>query len=417
MNLKKLSFLLVLLLLLPGITNSQEKIDVLILNRNYDEALELLDKRIQKQPEASLYLKKGLVMNLMQNYQEAIKAFSSGLELEQGNIEIIIEIADAYAALGNAHEANPYYEQAVEIDPSNLSLAAKLGRNYIQLNDFDKAYTIFSYVYTIDSTRVYWNKQYAFSAYQTGKLQQATQLFEKVIEMNPGDYSSYINLVKLYGLSKQQAQKLRVLELGLERFPHDADLFNLQANHYFGIKQYNDARIAFENYFSAKGDSAYKTLLNYGVSLYFSQQEQKAISILEICAGQIANDPYVLFYLSLSHKKLAQFELAEAYMNAAIESATPYYVPDMYHHLGQIYGQQRKFEESIAALKKANELDPENYEILFEIATTYEEYNSNKTLALNYYNIYLKEAGEAAHNARYALDRMTKIKEDLFFGE
>jgi tetratricopeptide (TPR) repeat protein len=89
----------------------------------------------------------------------------------------------------------------------------------------------------------------------------------------------------------------------------------------------------------------------------------------------------------------------------------------MYHHLGQICGQQRKFPESIEALKKSLELDSSNPEILFEIATTYEEYNSNKTLALNYYRIYLKEAGEAGKNVNYTLDRMQRIKEDLFFEE
>jgi tetratricopeptide (TPR) repeat protein len=89
----------------------------------------------------------------------------------------------------------------------------------------------------------------------------------------------------------------------------------------------------------------------------------------------------------------------------------------MYHHLGQILGQQRKFKESVAALQKANELDPTNAEVLFEIATTYEEYNSNKTLALNYYRIYLKEAGESGNNVNYALTRITKLKEDLFFEE
>jgi len=102
-------------------------------------------------------------------------------------------------------------------------------------------------------------------------------------------------------------------------------------------------------------------------------------------------------------------------MNAAIEAATPAYLPEMYHHLGQIYGQQRKFQESIAALQKANQLDPTNAEVLFEIATTYEEFNSNKTLALNYYRIYLKEAGEKGRNINYALDRITKLKEEMFF--
>jgi tetratricopeptide (TPR) repeat protein len=157
--------------------------------------------------------------------------------------------------------------------------------------------------------------------------------------------------------------------------------------------------------------------MNYGISSYFAKDEKKAISVLEVCLSQTMNDPYVLFYLSLSHKKLNYFQISEDYMNAAIEAATPAYLPEMYHHLGQIYGQQRKFEESIAALQKANKLDPENVEVLFEIATTYEEFNSNKTLALNYYRIYLKEAGEAGKNVNYALARISRLKEDLFFEE
>ncbi|HOI49956.1 MAG TPA: hypothetical protein PK167_11675, partial [Prolixibacteraceae bacterium] len=59
--------------------------------------------------------------------------------------------------------------------------------------------------------------------------------------------------------------------------------------------------------------------------------------------------------------------------------------------------------------------NPSNHEILFEIATTYEEYNSNKTLALNYYRVYLLEAKEDARNAPYALKRITRLKEELFF--
>jgi hypothetical protein len=68
-------------------------------------------------------------------------------------------------------------------------------------------------------------------------------------------------------------------------------------------------------------------------------------------------------------------------------------------------------------LQKVNELDPSQHEVLFEIATTYEEYNNNKTLALNYYRLYLKEVGESGLNVEYALNRITRIKEDMFFEE
>jgi tetratricopeptide (TPR) repeat protein len=104
-------------------------------------------------------------------------------------------------------------------------------------------------------------------------------------------------------------------------------------------------------------------------------------------------------------------------MRWAIEGTVPTYVSEMYHHLGQIYGSQRKFKESIEAMEKAYKLEPDKHELLFDIATTYEEFNSNKTLALNYYRLYLNETDVDSKNVNYALDRITKIKEDLFFEE
>ena len=409
--------ILIHLLLIQSAAFTQEKIEMLILNRNYGEALNLIEKRITKDPEAGLFLQKGLIYVALQEYQKASAAFNEGLILDPQNMEIPSELAEALSALGNHHDAVAYYETAVGYEPGNLVLAGKLGRNYIQLNEYKKAYEIFESIYKTDSTNLYWNKQYAVSAHRIGKTIQAIDLYEKIISANPRDYSSYINLARLYQQAELPLDAVKTIERGIEKFPAAPGLYQILGQHYFNEKEYDQAKLAYENSFSAGGDSAYRTMMNYGISLYFTRNEQSATAVLQECAEQVVNDPYVLFYLSLSHKKLAELEVAEAYMNAAIEAATPAYLPEMYHHLGQIYGLQRLFEKSIAALRKANELDPTNYEVLFEIATTYEEYNANKTMALNYYNIYLKEAGEAAQNASYALDRMSRIKEDLFFDE
>jgi tetratricopeptide (TPR) repeat protein len=165
------------------------------------------------------------------------------------------------------------------------------------------------------------------------------------------------------------------------------------------------------------GEADYETYRNFGISLYFSKKEEQALEVLYDCMMSNPNDPIVLFYQSLCCKKLADYPTAEGFMKAAIESATPAYFPEMYHHLGQIYNQERKFEESIGAYQKAYELDTTNYEVLFEIATTYEEFGTHKTLALNFYRNYLIQGGETARNINYALTRIERIKEELFFNE
>lgn len=411
---------LITLLLIIGFSIasfSQDKIDLLILNKKYDDALLQIEKQISLKPTAKLYFKKGVVYNSLQNYQEAVNAFSQALNYQPNNSEINIELAEGLALLGNYHDATAYFRKAVKLQPKNLIIKAKLGRNYLSLKNYQKAYQCFSDIYLNDSTNVYWNKQLAYSAFRIGRKTEAKFLYEKVLLQNPRDYSSYFNLIRIYDSKKEKDKILATFETGFKNFPGDVGFYAERAKFFFEVKEYEPAKADYENYFIARGDSLFQVLMNYGISLYFAKQEEESIVILEKCLSQTVNNPYVLFYLSLSYKKLNDFRVSEDYMQAAIEAATPSYLPEMYHHLGQIFGQQRKFKESIAALQKANELDPTNAEILFEIATTYEEFNSNKTMALNYYHIYLTEAGESGENVDYALTRITKLKEDLFMGE
>lgn len=409
-----------LLLIVVGFSSqifSQNEVDLLILNKNYEQAIQTINKQIEVKPEASLYFKKGIIYGELQNYQEALNAYSEALILDPNNIEILSEMAENLSTLGNQMDAEKFFKKAIQLNPDNLTLKAKLGRVYINQKKIRSAYDIFSEIYASDSSNVFWNKQLAYCSFQTQRRLEAVHLYEKVLDANPRDHTTYINLIHAYSIKKEADKIAATIDKGLEQFPGNDELFLERANFYFKTREYENAMKDFENYFSADGDSIYDIVMNYAISTYFSNDETKAMNILGELFRANPNDPFVQFYMSLCYKKMNNYPDAEKYMQWAIDMSVPDYLSKFYHHLGQIYGMDRKFEKSIAALKKANELDPDDHEILFEIATTYEEYNNNKTIALNYYRIYLKEAGESARNMNYALDRITKIKEDMFFDE
>lgn len=417
MKTAKQLFVVLALLIVPFVVFSQNEIDLLILNKNYDEALLQIERQLAQNPSVDLLAKKGLVYNSLQDYQNALAAFSEALQLKPDNAQLMTEMAETLSLLGNQADAENYFKNAVEEDPGNLPLKAKLGRVYINQKKLKQAYGIFSEIFAIDSTNVYWNKQLAYCAFQVGKRLQAVHLYEMVLEANPRDFGTYSNLIHCYNRNKEAESILAVLDKGQQEFPGNAELILERANFYFKTRKHKSAMHEFENYFEAEGDSIYEIVMNYAISTYFADDENKAMKILERLFGANPNDPFVQFYMSLCYKKMNNYPEAEKYMQWAIDASYPDYLSDMYHHLGQIFGQQRKFEASIRALQKSNELDPKNVEVLFEIATTYEEFNSNKTLAMNYYRIHLKEAGEEGQNVNYALDRISRIKEELFFEE
>lgn len=413
----KIYALILLLLGVANISSAQHKIDVLLLEKNYHKALQEIEKELDSNPSPPLFYKKGMVYKKLQNYQSALKAFGNGLRYDASNIAMLEETAECFSILGNNQDAVAFYKKALQVEPNNLALASKLGRVYIKLDDYKTAYNIFSTVYEKDSTNVYWNKQLAYCSFRVSQRKQARDLYKKVLDANPRDYGTYINILHCYNWKKEANVIMATIDSGLVQFPANKELLYEKAMFFYKTKRYGPAMLQFEKYLEQEKQPEYETLMNYAISTYFAEHVEKALDIFGDLKRQNPNDPLVLYYQSLCNRKLKKFDDAIELMTFAIDASMPHYLSEMYHHLGQMYGQQRMFKASIEALKKAYELNPGKNEVLFEIATTYEEYNSNKTLALNYYRIYLTESGEAAKNAIYALDRIEKLKEDLFFEE
>jgi tetratricopeptide (TPR) repeat protein len=195
-------------------------------------------------------------------------------------------------------------------------------------------------------------------------------------------------------------------------FPDNPNILLREANSLYVIKEYVEAVSPFESYL-AQSDSVFDVMENYGISMYFVQDDVKARKILEKCFALNPTDPFVNFYLGLICKRLTDYPKSVEYLNMAIAASQPAYLTEMHHLLGQVFGLQREFKKSIDAFQEAYHCNPLKSEILVEIATTYEEFDSNKKLALSYYRKYLNEAGNEDVNSEYAQERIRKINEEM----
>lgn len=406
--------IIILILLVFPFQLFSQPIDELILNKKYEKALERISEKIQEKPEGSLFFRQALIYEAQSKLTEAVKSLEKALFYEPDNCIYLVELGDHYSSLGNVWQAIDTYQRAISLNPSETSFKGKLGKAFLNVDDYKNAYLTFDSIFKTDSTNVLYNKQLAFAAYKMGKTDQSVGLYEQVLEDNPGDFGSHLNLIAVYKKKKDIDGIVRSSVRALAVFPGNPTILLRQAEALFELREYEKALYPYEQYL-AKNDSVYDVMKNYGIALYLSNKEEKALGILEDCFYKVPNDPFVNFYIGLAYKKIKDFERSGEFLNSAIECSQAPYLSEMYHHLGQVYGLQREYEKSIAALQKSFESNPENFEVLFEIATTYEEYNFNKTMALNYYSTYLKTAGEKAKSADYALARIQKIKEDLFF--
>lgn len=407
-------FFLFFILLIPSFPLFSQPIDELILNKKYEKALERISEKIQEKPEGSLFFRQALIYEAQSKLTDAVKSLEKALFYEPENSIFQAELGDDYSSLGNVWQAIEAYQRAITLNPSETSFKGKLGKAFLNVDDYKNAYLTFETIFKTDSTNVFYNKQFAFAAYKMGKTDQSINLYKQVLEANPGDFGSHLNLIAVYKKKKDINAIVHASEGALAVFPENPTILLRQAEALFELREYEKALYPYEQYLS-RNDSVYDVMKNYGIALYLCNNEGKALGILEDCFYKVPNDQFVNFYIGLAYKKMKDFERSAEFLNSAIECSQAPYLSEMYHHLGQVYGLQREYEKSIAALQKSFESNPENFEVLFEIATTYEEFNFNKTMALNYYSTYLKTAGAKAKNSDYALTRMQKIKEDLFF--
>lgn len=410
----KSAFIIGLILLICGKANTQE-VDLLILNRDYNRALLAIDRLLESRPTAELYFKKGQVLEKLMNYEEATRALEAACAADSTQAVYPEELAEAWSALGNHTDAALCLQRAARLNPESLPLKSKLGQCLISLKNYKEACSLYSLIYRKDSTNSYYNRYFAYAAYQAGQLEPAARLYDRLATRKVKDVQVYLNLATIRYRQKDTDAAVMACTNGLRIFEDHPALLLKWAELLFLSKDYGKAQYPYERYLAAN-DSALEVLKNYGICLYFVQREEAALKVLDKCYQVAVNDPIVNFYIGACYKKLKQFPASIDFFKLAIETATPFYLSDIYQHLGQVYGLQREFDLSITAYQEALKLDPENAELLFEIATTYEETRSSQTLALNYYRSYLKQAGEKAKRADYALDRIKKLKEELFFG-
>jgi len=402
-----------LLLWAVPFTCAAQNIDLLILNKNYNEALSQIRKNLEVRPDAELYFKQGMIYRQLSKPLYAERSFENSISLDSINCKYLAEYADLLTEFGNPYKAVTYYQRAADHSIEDFNLKYKLGRAFMNIENYQKAYDVFTMIRYKDSTNVVYNKQLGLVALRTGKINQAIDLFESVLEYNPNDFSTYVNLISSYLQIKDAVHMVRTVDRALYFFPENSAILLRGANSLYALAEYEEAKPSYEHYL-VRNDSVLDVLKNYGITLYFCKEPEKAIRLLETYFYQDPDEAYVNFYLGLAYRDIANLSRSAEFLEMAVACAQPVYLAEMCHHLGKVYGLNREFELSIKALQKAFYFNNKKVELLCEIAKTYEEFNPDKKLALNYYNQYLKEAGDSAVNANYAQERVRIIKEGTY---
>ncbi len=129
---------------------SDDEVDILIVDGHYKEAEIILEQRLKDNPDDDKALfQKAFIVDLKNNYKQLLKREDKILKNDPDNVSALINKGFALANLGQEEEAIKVADKVLKIDPDNLLalgskayIAKNLGKDEIREQALSAAYNI-----------------------------------------------------------------------------------------------------------------------------------------------------------------------------------------------------------------------------------------------------------------------------------
>jgi tetratricopeptide (TPR) repeat protein len=172
------------------LTEQINTIDELLLDGDYKEAIENLQKILYEEPDNTEAIWRiGIAFTELNEQEKAIKALDYFFKFEKNHPEAIEAYGCSHFKLGNYGLAKKYLEKAAELNPESSSIARNLGVTYNQLGKFQKSYEIMTKSYELNpwDYRTIYALASAHIFYK--RYSEAEKLLKEMLQMDiPGDF-------------------------------------------------------------------------------------------------------------------------------------------------------------------------------------------------------------------------------------
>lgn len=165
---------------------------------NYDEALTLCEKVLDKHEDAEVYYNIGYIKTNQKKYDEALVAFRKAVRIDNCHARAFKMMGEVYTKQGNTKNAQHFFEKAGEI--------------FMERNMDD----------------------------------EAEAAFAEVIKINPSTVNIYNSLGIIYRKRKDYGGAIKQYNRALKVFPDDENILYNLGRAYIENKQIGEAKKSFE---------------------------------------------------------------------------------------------------------------------------------------------------------------------------
>jgi tetratricopeptide (TPR) repeat protein len=288
----------------------------------------------QHPQDAGAYASLGVVLSKLQRYAEAVSAYKKALAINPKLPGIRLNLGLAEFKQGNFHAAIRPLATALSENPKDAQARTLLALSYYGDKQFAKAADHLKVVAKADPSNAELQRLLAQSCLWARQYQCALDGFREILRTQPDSASAHILMGEaLDGLGKTPE--------AIAEFQKAAEVSPREPNVHFGL----------------------------GFLYWKSQDYHKARQEFE---QELANDPknaQAAAYLGDTELKMGNREEAAKFLNQAIQLSSDVRIAHI--DLGVLFSEEKKYQEAVAAFRKAIALNPSEADAHYRLAQAY----------------------------------------------
>ncbi|KTD07707.1 tetratricopeptide repeat protein [Legionella jamestowniensis] len=297
----------------------------------------------------------GNLQNQAHNYNEAIKIYIQAIQLYPGNAALYQDLSQTYAAAEEPYKAMQAINRALELEPDNVdylrsqaTLATWVKNNKLAIETQQKILALSQ----DDNEKINLLRQIGNLYNQEHQYQQAINVYEQAISLNPKHVTLYQELAQTYAAAKNPQNALNAINKALEIEPNHISLLQTKARYANWVK---NSKLAKETYQKilvlSPGNKEAIAGLKWLDHQEMAMGESRALSPAEQLVAEANN------FASVGNYNQAIDAIKKAIKIKPNDSR-------LYKMLSEIYATADKPQLALLAINQALAIDPVNLEYL-----------------------------------------------------
>jgi tetratricopeptide (TPR) repeat protein len=328
---------------IPPVQANVEKAEQAFDAGRYAEALDFFQRAQAESPRCEVYFFIGLTQYRLKRLDDAITSFASSVACNPRFAVGERALGDAYGTKGEDNRALAAYEAALKIQPDDPETLRTASHLYIKHELNTPALPLLERYVKLQPNDVEARADLGSVYAATGQFEKAEQQFRMALSLNPESPAAVLGLGGLYLKTNRTEQAVPLLSKATKLAPDAAKPFSLLGLAYNRLGRYAEAAAALEQAASRSADDAdtyYQLAHAYG---HLGRLEDKAKAIARFTK------------IKTSGEKLFESRHEAARLAVMVQPVV----------------EQKDFVTALQMMEKAHQLDPENEEVWFRLASLY----------------------------------------------